>query len=49
MLSFPQETPAADASELNSVFDMVLNGGPLMIPIGLCSIVSLAFVVERAV
>ena len=35
--------------ELESVLDMVLNGGPLMIPIGLCSILSLAYVVERSI
>ena len=34
---------------IESVFDMVLNGGPLMIPIALCSIVSIAFVVERSI
>ncbi len=35
--------------EIESVFDMVLNGGPLMIPIALCSIVSIAYVVERSI
>jgi len=35
--------------ELESVFDMVLNGGPLMIPIALCSVIALAFVVERSI
>ena len=48
MLSILQESPAAAAAELDSVFDMILNGGPLMVPIGLCSIVSLAYVVERS-
>jgi len=42
--------PQAEATEeLNSIFDMILDGGPLMIPIGLCSIVALAYVVERSV
>ncbi len=35
--------------ELDSVFDMILNGGPLMIPIALCSVVAIAFVVERSI
>ena len=34
---------------LDSVFDMILNGGPLMVPIAFCSIVSIAFVVERSI
>ena len=33
--------------DLASLYEMVLNGGPLMIPIALCSVVALAFVVER--
>ena len=41
--------PAAAAPELNSVFDMVMNGGPLMVPIALCSIVALAYSVERSI
>ena len=32
---------------MESLFELVLAGGPLMIPIGLCSIVALAFSVER--
>jgi len=35
--------------ELDSVFDMVLNGGPLMIPIALCSVIAVAYVVERSI
>lgn len=41
-------TPAA-ARTLDSVFDLVVNGGPLMIPIGLCSIVAFAYFVERTI
>ena len=41
--------PANSAVDLKSLFDMVLGGGPLMIPIALCSIVSVAFVVERSI
>jgi biopolymer transport protein ExbB len=43
--------PASGGSgfDLASLFDMVLDGGPIMIPIGLCSVVALAYVVERSV
>jgi biopolymer transport protein ExbB len=44
-----QSLAGTSPMELNSIFDMVLNGGPLMIPIGLCSIMALAFVVERSI
>ena len=45
-----QEAPAGvPAIELDSLFDMVVNGGPLMIPIALCSVVALAFTVERSI
>lgn len=33
--------------DLQSLYQMLLDGGPLMIPIALCSIIALAFVVER--
>ncbi len=33
--------------DLASLLDMLLDGGPLMIPIGVCSVVALAYVVER--
>ena len=39
---------AQAAGNLDSLFDMVMNGGPVMIPIGLCSIVALTYTVERA-
>ena len=32
---------------LDSLFDLVVSGGPLMIPLALCSVIALAFVVER--
>lgn len=38
--------PAAQAS-MDSVFELIVAGGPMMIPIGLCSIVALAFATER--
>ena len=43
LASLPAQT------EINSVFDMVLAGGPLMIPIALCSIVALSYAVERSI
>lgn len=43
------QSGAPGAIEIDSVFDMILNGGPLMIPIALCSIISIAFIVERSI
>jgi biopolymer transport protein ExbB len=40
-------SPADGGIDLSSLYDMVLAGGPVMIPIGLCSIVALAYTVER--
>jgi biopolymer transport protein ExbB len=34
---------------LDSLFDMVLAGGGLMIPIGICSVIALAYIVERSI
>lgn len=39
--------PAQDGADLGSLYDMVLSGGPLMIPLALCSVVAFAFAVER--
>jgi biopolymer transport protein ExbB len=39
--------PAPVQASLDSVFDMVIGGGPIMIPIALCSVIALAFTVER--
>jgi biopolymer transport protein ExbB len=35
------------AQDLDSLFELMVGGGPLMVPIGLCSVVALAFAVER--
>ncbi len=43
-----QDPPAATA-QTSSLLQMIVSGGPLMIPIGLCSVVSLAFMVERSI
>ena len=41
---------AQDAENgLGSLYDMVLGGGPMMIPLGVCSVVALAFAVERSI
>ena len=39
--------PMAPEAGLGSLYDMVLEGGPLMVPLALCSVVALAFAVER--
>jgi biopolymer transport protein ExbB len=38
---------AASAVEVQSVWDFIRKGGPMMIPIGLCSLVALTVIVER--
>lgn len=40
---------ASAAVQVQSVWDFVLKGGPIMIPIGLCSLVMLAVVAERLI
>ena len=45
----PTLEPANSPIVLDSVFDMVMNGGPLMVPIALCSVVALAYTVERSI
>ena len=34
---------------LQSLYDMLMNGGPLMVPIALCSVIALAYIVERSI
>lgn len=45
-----QAAPAVDRSavEVQSIWDFVVKGGVLMIPIGLCSLAALTVIVERA-
>jgi len=38
---------AFNAADLGSLYSLLLKGGPLMVPIGLCSIMALAFATER--
>ncbi len=44
-----QATTGADSVKVESVWDFLIKGGPLMIPIGLCSLIALAVFVERLV
>jgi biopolymer transport protein ExbB len=39
-------SPAA-AGELGSLYEILVSGGPVMIPIALCSVIALAYAVER--
>jgi biopolymer transport protein ExbB len=48
MIPFLAATQApSDVPRLDSVTDMILAGGPVMIPLSICSIAALAYVVER--
>lgn len=38
---------AQTTSQIQSIWDFVLKGGPMMIPIGLCSLIALTIIVER--
>ena len=38
---------AQATTQIQSIWDFVLKGGPMMIPIGLCSLIALAVIVER--
>jgi len=40
---------AAAAVQVQSVWDFIVRGGPMMIPIGLCSLLALAVIVERLI
>ena len=39
--------PAQDGATVESLYELIVAGGPLMIPIGLCSVVALAYASER--
>jgi biopolymer transport protein ExbB len=38
---------AGDKTTLANLYEMIISGGPVMVPIGICSIVALGFLVER--
>lgn len=40
-------TPAAPASAVSSVWDLMIKGGWIMLPIGACSLVAMTIIVER--
>lgn len=48
---FAQAAPTAvhSAADVTSIWDFVVKGGPVMIPLGICSLVALAVVIERFV
>ncbi len=43
------QEPAAMSTQIESVWDFVLKGGPMMIPIAACSLVAVTIIVERLV
>jgi biopolymer transport protein ExbB len=43
------DADAAAAVQVQSVWDFIVKGGPMMIPIGLCSLLALAVIVERLI
>ncbi|MFQ5428903.1 MAG: MotA/TolQ/ExbB proton channel family protein [Phycisphaerae bacterium] len=43
------ERAAVAATQIHSVWDFVVKGGPMMIPIGLCSLIALTVIAERLV
>lgn len=43
-----QQTPD-DAVQINSVFDFVIKGGPLMVPIVVCSLIAFTIIIERLI
>src|SRR5688572_16413989 len=47
----PDAAPIAQtaSTQINSLWDFVIKGGPVMIPIGLCSLVALTVVIERMI
>ncbi len=49
MMVLGQATPAVEGSIVSTVWDMTVQGGWIMIPLGLCSLVAMTIVVERVV
>ena len=47
MLLGQAATDAVDAVRVQSIWDFVVKGGPMMYPIGVCSLVALAVIIER--
>lgn len=40
---------SGDTVGMQSLRDMLLNGGPLMVPLALCSVVAVAYIIERSI
>lgn len=49
LLGQAAESADTSAVEVQSIWDFVVKGGPMMIPIGLCSLVALTVIVERLI
>ncbi len=47
MSSFLSVATAVQSEKYDSLYELTMSGGPIMIPIGLCSIVALAYATER--
>jgi biopolymer transport protein ExbB len=45
----PPASTSPESVKVESVWDFVVKGGPVMIPIGLCSLVAVAVIIERLV
>lgn len=41
--------PPETTSSLESLFELLMSGGPLMVPIALCSVIALTYMVERSI
>lgn len=48
MTSTPVQSEAALPDGLGSLYEMVVGGGPMMVPLAFCSVVALAYAVERS-
>ena len=46
-MTIPEPVARPPQATMDSLFDLIVAGGPLMIPIGLCSVVALAYATER--
>src|SRR5262245_39915397 len=42
-------TPSTSEVQMSSLWDFIIKGGPVMIVIGLCSLVALAMIIERSI
>ena len=40
---------SADSVALHSIWDFIVKGGPMMVPLAVCSLLALAVIVERLI